>query len=55
MSPKDEQTARIAEREKFLAVLNANFEMPQARINLLRQTANLKSGSKAVAVNPQPR
>jgi outer membrane protein TolC len=30
MSPKDEQTARITEREKFVALLNANFEAQQA-------------------------
>jgi outer membrane protein TolC len=41
MSPKDEQTSRIAEREKFLSVLDADFQMRQAQINLLRQTGGL--------------
>jgi outer membrane protein TolC len=43
MTPKDEQTARIAEREKFVAVLNANFEAQQAEINLLRSTGELEA------------
>src|ERR1700723_2067489 len=41
MTPKDEQTSRIAEREKFIAVLNANFEAQQAQINLMRATGEL--------------
>jgi outer membrane protein TolC len=53
MSPKDEQTARIAEREKFVAVLNANFEAQQAQINLLRATGDLESWI-ATAVKAQP-
>ena len=42
MTPKDEQTSRIAEREKFIAVLNANFEAQQAQINLMRATGELE-------------
>ncbi len=53
MSPKDEQTARIAEREKFVAVLNANFEAQQAEINLLRAAGQLESWI-AAAVQLQP-
>ncbi len=49
MTPKDEQNARIAEREKFLAVLNAGFQMRQAQINLLRQTGELESWVKTAA------
>lgn len=49
MSPKDEATARIAEREKFLAVLDADFQMRQAQISLLRQTGELESWIKSVA------
>ena len=47
MSPKDEQTSRIAEREKFLTVLDANFEMRKAEINLLRQTGQLEDWVKS--------
>jgi outer membrane protein TolC len=47
MTPKDEQTSRIAEREKFLTVLDANFEMRKAEINLLRQTGQLEDWVKS--------
>jgi outer membrane protein TolC len=53
MTPKDEQTSRIAEREKFLAVLNANFELQQAQINLMRQSGDLESWISA-ALQAQP-
>jgi outer membrane protein TolC len=43
MTPKDEQTARIAEREKFVAMLNASFEAQQAAIGLLRNTGELEA------------
>jgi outer membrane protein TolC len=43
MTPKDEQTARITERDKFLALLNANFEAQQAEINLMRAAGELES------------
>ena len=51
MTPKDEQNARIAEREKFLAVLDADFQMRQAQVNLLRQTGELESWLKSIAQN----
>jgi outer membrane protein TolC len=43
MSPKDEQTARIAERDKFVTLLNANFEAQQAAIGLLRTSGELEA------------
>jgi outer membrane protein TolC len=43
MTPKDEQTARITEREKFVAVLNANFEAQQAEISLMRAAGELEA------------
>jgi outer membrane protein TolC len=56
MTPKDEQNARIAEREKFIAVLNTNFEAAQAQINRLRTTGKLESwlatSLNAVPVTP---
>jgi outer membrane protein TolC len=42
MTPKDEQTSRIAEREKFVTVLDTSFEMRKTEINLLRQTGQLE-------------
>ncbi len=53
MSPKDEQNARIAEREKFVALLNANFEAQQARISLLRAAGELQAWI-ATAITIQP-
>ena len=53
MTPKDEQTARIAEREKFVAVLNANFEAQQAAINLMRAAGELEAWI-AASVRAQP-
>jgi outer membrane protein TolC len=49
MTPKDEQRSRIAERERYLTVLDAGFQVRQAQINLLRQTGELESWIKSVA------
>ncbi len=54
MTPKDEQNSRIAEREKFLALLDARFQMRQAEVNLLRQTGQLESWLKSAAAQPHP-
>ena len=43
MTPKDEQKARIAERDKYLAVIDAGFQLRQAEIQLLRQTGDLEN------------
>ena len=43
LTPKDEQNSRIAEREKYLNVLDAEFQLRQAEISLLRQTGQLES------------
>ncbi len=40
-TPKEEQNAHITEREKFLALLDARFQLKQAQISLLRQTGGL--------------
>jgi outer membrane protein TolC len=53
MTPKDEQTARIAEREKFVALLNANFEAQQARIGLMRAAGELEAWIDQ-AIHAQP-
>ncbi len=54
MTPKDEQTSRIAEREKYLSVLDARFQMRQAQVNLLRQTGELESWLKRAAQTEGP-
>ena len=38
MTPKDEQKARIGERDKYLGVIDAGYQLHQAEIQLLRQT-----------------
>lgn len=48
MTPKDEERSRIAEREKFLTVLDTDFEMRKSEINLLRQTGQLEDWVKSV-------
>jgi outer membrane protein TolC len=40
-TPKDEQNARLQEREKFVDVLDAELELRKAEINLMRQTGTL--------------
>ncbi len=42
MTPKDEQNARITERDKYLAFLDAQYELRQSSISLLRQTGQLE-------------
>ena len=54
MTPKDEQMSRIAEREKFLAVLDTDFQVRQAQINLMRQTGDLEPWLKAAAQSQPP-
>jgi outer membrane protein TolC len=54
MSPKDEQNARIAERDKYLGVIDANFQMRQAKIQLLRQTGELELWLESSVTTQQP-
>jgi outer membrane protein TolC len=55
MTPKDEQTARIAERDKYLAVLDTGFQLRQAEVQLLRQSGELESWLKsAISATPAP-
>lgn len=53
MSPKDEQTALIGERDKYLAVIDANFQLRQAEIQLMRQNGDLETWLKSAASTPQ--
>ncbi|WP_263384872.1 TolC family protein [Granulicella arctica] len=53
MSPKDEQNARIAEREKYLSYLDTNLQLRQTQINLLRQTGQLEPWLKSLSAHPQ--
>jgi len=54
MTPKDEQNARIAERDKYLAVVDAGFSLHQAEIQLLRLTGDLETWLKSAASSQTP-
>jgi hypothetical protein len=49
ITPKDEQNARIQERQKFYDVLDATFQLRETQVTLLRQTGQLESWLKSVA------
>jgi outer membrane protein TolC len=48
-TPKNEQEARIQERQRYLEMLDATFQLRQAQIYLLRQTGQLQSWIQSVA------
>ena len=54
MTPKDEQKARISERDKYLSVLDATFQLRQAEIQLLRQTGQLETWLKSGRSSTRP-
>lgn len=54
MTPKDEQAARIAERQKYVTYLDANFQTQQAQINLMRQTGDLEDWLKSAVQSQSP-
>ncbi|WP_213805725.1 TolC family protein [Granulicella sp. dw_53] len=49
MTPKDEQNARIQERQRFLELLDADFQLHQVQINLLRQSGQLEDWLKSAS------
>jgi len=42
VTPRDEQLARIQERERYLDALDANFQMVKAELTLMRSLGNLQ-------------
>ena len=54
LTPKDEENSRIAEREKYLAVIDADYQLRQTEINLLRQTGQLEDWFHQAASHPAP-
>jgi len=58
MTPKDEQNARIQERQRYLDLLDANFQLRQLQINQLRQSGQLedwlKSAAQTQSIAPAP-
>jgi outer membrane protein TolC len=49
LTPKDEQNARLQESARTIDLLNAQFQLSQAEVNLLRQTGQLDSWLKTAA------
>ncbi len=47
-TPKEEQNGHITEREKYLTLLDARFQLQQAQISLLRQTGGLERWLKSI-------
>jgi outer membrane protein TolC len=55
LTPKDEQNSRIAERERFLSLIDTTFQLRQLEINLLRQTGRLDEWLRtAISATPTP-
>ena len=52
VTPKEEQSARIAEREKYLDVLDATFQLRQAELDLLRTSGLLVDWLKQTLNHP---
>jgi len=52
LSPKDEQIARIQERQHYLDLLNARASLRQTQIQLLRQTGELDAWLKSALSTP---
>lgn len=58
MTPRDEQNARIGEREKYLALVDANYQLHQAQLQLMRQLGRLLTWlrpASALPAAPAPR
>jgi outer membrane protein TolC len=52
LSPKDEQNARLQERAKTLDLLDAEFQLRQTQVNLMRQTGQLDLWLRTLAAGP---
>ena len=49
LTPKEEQNAKLQEREKYLDLLEARLQLDKARVSLLRQTGQLERWVDSVA------
>jgi outer membrane protein TolC len=54
LSPKDEQNARIQERQKFIDLLDAQSKLRQAQVQLLRQNGQLEDWIKSATPPHRP-
>jgi outer membrane protein TolC len=53
-TPKDQATAEIDERGKFIDLLNSRFDLQQAQVQLMRSLGSLDSWLRAAAASPTP-
>ncbi len=53
MTPKDAAMARISERQKYINLLDVDFQLTQAQLNLLRATGRIESWVRS-SVNSRP-
>lgn len=49
MNPEDEQNARLKQGQQTIDLLNAQFQLSQAKVNLLRQTGQLEEWLRSAA------
>ena len=54
MTPKDEQNARIQERQRYLEFLDADLQLRQTQVNLLRQNGQLEDWLKSSSQSQSP-
>jgi outer membrane protein TolC len=53
MTPEDEQNARVKAGQQTIDLLTAQFQLSQAKINLLRQTGQLENWLRSAAAIPE--
>jgi hypothetical protein len=53
ITPKDEQNARIQERQRAIDVIDATYQLRDAQLSLLRQTGQLEAWIKSVAATEE--
>lgn len=51
LSPREEQSARIEERQRFEDSLDADFELTRARLSLLRIVGSVEDWAKSIPAN----
>jgi outer membrane protein TolC len=52
LTPEDEQNARLQERQRYIDLLQAQMDMREAQVNLLRQTGRLDDWLKENSMSP---
>jgi outer membrane protein TolC len=53
LTPKDEQNARLQERARTIDLLDAQFQLSQTQVNLMRQTGQLDLWLRGLASEPE--